>query len=309
LIALPMVPGAFLFKFIRTKRIENFPVCRKVLSWVGVFPLRDHYYEPLIRPEALKHALSVERNLPGIDWNVAEQLELLRSLRYGEELESLSSVQSNPDAFRINNESFISGDFEYWYSIIRHRKPRRIIEVGSGNSTLLAKQAIQKNQELDPEYSCEHTCIEPYEWPVLERLGINVVRTRVEEVDPKLFQTLQSGDILFIDSSHMIRPQGDVLFEILEILPQLAEGVLVHVHDIFSPRDYLERWVCQEMRFWNEQYLLEAFLTCNREWKIVGALNFLCHHHYDALKASCPFLTSDREPGSFYLEKRSKTHS
>ena len=92
--------------------------------------------------------------------------------------------------------------------------------------------------------------------------GIEVLRQRVEQMDKQLFLELEENDILFIDSSHMIRPQGDVLCEYLEILPTLRPGVLVHIHDIFTPRDYPDEWLIDEVKLWNEQYLLEAFLSC-----------------------------------------------
>ena len=79
--------------------------------------------------------------------------------------------------------------------------------------------------------------------------------------------------------------------------------MIVHLHDIFSPRDYLDVWVRDKVLFWNEQYLLEAFLSHNRDWEILGALNYLHHDHFDRLAAKCPFLTPDREPGSFYIQK------
>ena len=132
---------------------------------------------------------------------------------------------------------------------------------------------------------------------------MTVIRQKVEGLGKAVFAELEKGDILFIDSSHIIRPQGDVLFEYLESLPSLNRGVIVHIHDIFSPKDYLKEWVTNEVRFWNEQYLLEAFLTCNRDWKIIGALNYLHHNHFERLQEKCPFLTKDREPGSFYVEK------
>lgn len=100
-----------------------------------------------------------------------------------------------------------------------------------------------------------------------------------------------------------IRPQGDVLYAYLEILPILERGVIVHLHDIFSPRNYLKEWLVDEVKFWNEQYLLEAFLTHNRSWKIIGALNYLHHNHYEVLKSVAPFLTPNREPGSFYIQR------
>jgi hypothetical protein len=125
----------------------------------------------------------------------------------------------------------------------------------------------------------------------------------VEEVDLSLFGTLGGNDILFIDSSHVIRPQGDVLTEFLQILPRLTPGVVVHVHDIFSPRDYSSAAVVGDVSFWNEQYLLEAFLTHNPDWEIIGALNYLQHHHPAQLKKTCPYLTASKEPGSFYMRR------
>jgi len=131
-----------------------------------------------------------------------------------------------------------------------------------------------------------------------------VIRQRVEELDYDLFMELNADDILFIDSSHVIRPQGDLIFEYLELMPQLKKGVIVHIHDIFSPKDYPEKWLIQEVRFWNEQYLLEAYLTENKDWKIIGAVNFLYHNYSEKLQAKSPFLVKDSEPRSFYIQKK-----
>ena len=108
---------------------------------------------------------------------------------------------------------------------------------------------------------------------------------------------------MFIDSSHIIRPQGDVLFEYLQILPLLNKGVYVHIHDIFSPKDYPKEWVLDQVKLWNEQYLLEAFLSNNDSWEVIGSLNLLHSTHFEKLKIVCPFLTRDRDPGSFYIKK------
>lgn len=167
----------------------------------------------------------------------------------------------------------------------------------------MAIKATEQNRRDDPDYRCEHVCIEPYESPWLEDAGVSVVRRKVEDLEPSFFSGLQENDILFIDSSHVIRPRGDVLFEYLDLLPSLNKGVVVHIHDIFSPKNYLREWLQNEVRFWNEQYLLEAFLSHNDSWKIVGALNLLHHHHYAELKSVAPFLTPGREPGSFYIQK------
>ena len=94
-----------------------------------------------------------------------------------------------------------------------------------------------------------------------------------------------------------------MVFEYLQLLPALNKGVIVHVHDIFSPKNYPRFWLVNMVKLFNEQYLLEAFMSHNNSWEIIGALNYLRHNHYDKLKAAAPFLTPDREPGSFYIRK------
>lgn len=303
IMVLPVFFAGLVMKMFRRIGADRLPQSKFVLLQMGVFPIRDHYYEPLFHPRHLRYDLKQERDLPGIDWNEGAQLQLLTELRYANEILGYWDTPNRPPSFYINNGGFEAGDAEYWYSIVRHFKPARIIEVGSGNSTLLARQAIIENSRESPEYQCEHVCIEPYEMPWLEHIGVSVLRQKVEEVDADIFNSLQANDILFIDSSHVIRPQGDVLTEFLEILPRLSSGVIVHVHDIFSPRDYASSAIIEKVSFWNEQYLLEAFLTENRRWEIIGALNFLRHAHFDALKDVCPYLDISREPGSFYIRK------
>ena len=109
------------------------------------------------------------------------------------------------------------------------------------------------------------------------------------------------NDILFIDSSHMIRPQGDVLKIFLEILPKLKKGVIVHVHDIFTPKNYPEKWLIKENKFWNEQYLLQAILNSNK-YKILAPLYYLKRNKFNQLKKVCPYLKIDSKPSSFYFK-------
>lgn len=296
--------SAIVLKFIRHAGIKHFYFSKKLFSKLGVFPIRDHYYEPLFNTNNLSKPLSDERKLPGINWKVEEQLSLLNSYRFQDEFKKMSDEFVSNTTFNFKNGNFESGDAEYWYSLIRLKKPKRIIEIGSGHSTKMARLAIEANQKDDNTYDCKHICIEPYEMPWLEMVGVEVVRKKVEEVNITFFEQLENNDILFIDSSHIIRPQGDVLFEYLELIPTLKSGVIVHIHDIFSPRDYLKEWVIDEVRFWNEQYLLEAFLSSNNDWEIIGALNFLHHNHFDLLKDKCSRLTIEREPGSFYIMKK-----
>lgn len=304
IILLPFVyPAAWLLKNIRKVGVRKLPHCRNALFKVGVFPIRDHYYEPQFDNRMPKSDFSEDRKLKAINWNIPGQLALLESLKYSKELTVIPQEKPEPLKFYLNNGAFESGDAEYWYQLIRSLKPRRIFEIGSGNSTLMAINGINKNHEDDPSYKCEHICIEPYEMEWLEEVGVSVVRGKVEEIELSFFSKLQEDDILFIDSSHIIRPQGDVLFEYLELLPSLNKGVIVHIHDIFSPKDYLKEWLQDEVRFWNEQYLLEAFLSHNSDWIIVGALNYLHHNHYEKLKSVAPYLKPEREPGSFYIKK------
>ena len=306
ILLIPFVyPAALLLKNIRRAGVHRMPQCKNAFMKVGVFPIRDHYYEPQFDNQNPMPSFYEDRNLPGINWNISEQLEMIKKFVFAKELENISQVKPSTLKFYLNNDTFESGDAEYWYQIIRTIKPKRIIEVGSGNSTLMAIKAINKNQEEDLNHKCDHICIEPYEMPWLEETGVNVVRKKVQEIDLSFFSQLQANDILFIDSSHIIRPQGDVLFEYLELLPSLNKGVIVHMHDIFSPKNYLKKWLQDEVKFWNEQYLLEAFLSHNNSWKIVGSLNYLHHNHYDKLHSVAPFLTPEREPGSFYIQKSS----
>jgi hypothetical protein len=303
-ILLPFVyPSALLLKGLRKIGVFRLPLCKNALLQIGVFPIRDHYYEPQFNYTETLQPFSEDRNLPGIDWNISGQLKLLSQLECSNELSQIPLDVKGSNQFYLNNGAFESGDAEYWYQLIRYFKPRRIFEIGSGYSTLMAVQAIGRNYHDDPSYSCRHVCIEPYEMPWLRDTGVTVIRQRVEDLDVSFFSELEENDVLFIDSSHVIRPQGDVLFEYLEILPSLKKGVIVHAHDIFTPKNYIDLWLVDQVKFWNEQYLLEAFLSNNTQWRILGALNLLKHQYYDDLRRVAPFLTAAREPGSFYIQK------
>jgi hypothetical protein len=301
---LPLVlPAALVLKFVRRAGVHRLPRSRALLRAIGVFPLRDHYYEPQFDFRGLSRPLSETRALPGLELDLVGQVALLGAMRCADELRELPRHQRGELEYYLDNRFFEAGDAEFLYQLIRLKKPRRIVEIGSGNSTLIAMKALARNRELDPDYRCEHTCIEPYEMPWLEKTGATILRQRVEDVGPRPFAALGANDLLFIDSSHVIRPQGDVLFEFLQLLPTLANGVIVHIHDIFTPRDYPAKWVIDEVRLWNEQYLLEALLSGNGQWRVLAALNHLSHQRFLELKAVCPYLEEDSEPSSFYIQK------
>jgi Methyltransferase domain len=301
--------AAIWYRYIRSAKASSMPLSERIFMTVGVLPVNDHYYQPLINPaKYLNKPLEQDRILPGIDFNADDQVELFKQFTYESELNQLPI--DDPDGerprFFHNNPSFSWGDAETFYNILRHFKPKRIIEIGCGYSTLLAQEAASANKADNREYHCRHICIEPYEMPWLEKLDVEVIRKKLEEIDLSFFSQLQGNDILFIDSSHIIRPQGDVLCEYLEILPKLNSGVLVHVHDIFSPKDYPREWVIDEHCLWNEQYLLEAFLTFNKEFKIITATNFLKHQHAAIFQQKCPGAArvTKHEPGSFWMVKK-----
>lgn len=305
-VALLSVPSALVLLGYRKFGSSRLPVTTAVLKKIGLFPIRAHYYEPLFQNSTLSSPLSQDRSLPGIDWNQPKQLAFLSRLTFRKELEQMKwdKPPVAPNGFYVHNGSFASGDAEYLYQFLRSIKPRRVIEIGSGHSTKVAMMALRRNTE-ESGLEAIHTCIEPYEMDWLESFPqIEVIRRKVEDCDLNWSQELRDGDLLFVDSSHMIRPQGDVLKEYLDIFPRLASGVYIHVHDIFSPKDYLHEWVVDEVRFWNEQYMLEAMLSNSTRYEVIAALNYLKHSQYDRLKDVCPYLAAEREPGSFYIRVR-----
>jgi len=310
IILLPLtIIAAFWLKDGRKSRFKYMPVTKKFLFKIGVYPIIDHYYEPMFNPKHLRKSLRDDRDLAGINFNIKKQLDLLNEFDYNQELLSFPRKKTdNVLEFSYDYGAYPSGDSEIWYSIIRYFKPNKIIEIGCGSSTLMALNAIRQNKDDDSDYYCNYTCVEPYEQPWLERTEVKVLREKVEELPLNVFKELNEKDILFIDSSHIIRPQGDVLFEILEILPVLKSGVLVHFHDIATPKDYFDEWVCNY--FWNEQYLLEAFLSYNSSYEILLSSNYLFHHYNEKLMAHCPILKLDkeenpkRELGSFWIRRK-----
>ena len=306
-IDIALVPLVFIsavtLRAVRRAGVGRLTFVKKTLLRVGVFPIADHYYEPMFNEKNLRQPLDADRNLPGIDLNVDEQLNFLTKIKFRDEINCRWKDYASLPEFCILNGSFEGGDADYWYSVIRYFRPKRIIEIGSGYSTLIARQAIERNNFDDEMYHCEHICVEPYEQSWLEGLGVKVLRVCVESVPLDFFDTLNENDILFIDSSHIIRPQGDVLYEFLELLPRLRKGVVVHIHDIFTPKNYSHSAIIKDVLFWNEQYLLEAFLTNNSDWKILGAVNYLKHNYFEKLRVVCPYLRQDNEPGSFYIRK------
>lgn len=258
--------------------------------WVnnGFFIIPNHFYQPIPDIKRLNRGMFKKKSeLIGISFNDEKQLKLLRSfLEYREEYNLIPDHPTEKDyEFSFNNIAFDWLDALVYYCMIRHFKPKSIIEIGSGWSSKLAAQAAIKN------CSSELTCIEPFPqefmkkgFPGLTKLYVN----DVQKIPLSISSKLESNDILFIDSSHTVKTGGDVNHLFLEVLPRLKKGVLIHIHDIFFPNEYPEIWVTKEHRFWAEQYLLQAFLMFNQDFSIIFANNYLGYKYPKQIKSVFP---------------------
>ena len=239
----------------------------RVADRLGYHIRKIHYYEPIPDfREITQSSLTTRRVSSAIHFQLDEQLQLLTAISaYSDELKALS-IAGKDNGFPFKNEYFAGLDAAAYYALIRHLRPQKVVEIGSGYSTRIADKALGKNRSEG--HHGELVCIEPYPEPRLleARVEIELKQVRIEEVPLEYFDTLESGDILFIDSSHAVKCQGDVVREFLEILPRLKPGVWVHVHDIFFPFDYPAEWLIEKRIAFTEQYLLEAFLAFNEQY-------------------------------------------
>jgi predicted O-methyltransferase YrrM len=297
-----LIPASIIMLLYRKFGSHKLPFSKKILNYIGIFPITTHYYEPQFNFSKLKRNLYKNRSFPGIDFNLKKQLKNLSNLIYKNELIELNLEKKSPNYnFNIKNNFFESGDAEIYYQLIRHLKPKNILEIGSGHSTLIALEAIKKNKSVD-KIETKITCVEPYENKWLDHLNIKILRKKIEDLDESYYLALEKNDILFIDSSHIIRPQGDVLKIFFEIVPKLKKGTIVHVHDIFTPKDYPEKWLVEQNKFWNEQYLVEALMMNKDKYEIYLMLNFLKNNAYEELRKICPYLKNNYEPSSLYIK-------
>jgi hypothetical protein len=245
----------------------------------------------------------------GIEFNDNAQLKLLKSFKdnFRSEYDNFPLEKTDiPHQYYVNNRDYGAVDGEILYSMIRHFKPNLIIEIGSGHSTYLSAQAVLKNNESDG-HEGNLIAIEPYPRGVLAEgfPGLTkFIQKNVQEVELEFFRELNKNDILFIDSSHVLKIGGDVQYEYLEILPGLNPGVIVHIHDIFLPGEYPEYWVKDMFRFWNEQYLLQAFLSFNEHFEVLFANNYINQNYPEKYEESFKNYNSLKtNPGGFWIRK------
>lgn len=274
----------------------------------GVHVTPIHFYQPVPDTRAMGDpAGESDRDPPGIDFRADRQRKLLKLLaaRYKKVYEAFPRTDSGADFF-LENGAFGTVDAEILHSMVRYLRPRRIIEVGSGFSTLVMAGAIKANKERNHRYSCRLTCIDPYPSPLLKGLGelSKITRGSVQGVPLSEFEKLQSGDILFIDSSHVLAVGSDVRYELLEILPRLRKGVYVHFHDVFLPSDYPSDWPREKAIFWNEQYGIQSFLQFNSAFEVIWAGAFMSIRHPKELKKAIgSFYPGGPRPASLWIRR------
>lgn len=268
-----------------------------------------HFYSPIPPLSEVERYLAkvaaspIPSRLDGIALRGGKQLELLRSFREYYETMRFPVTRSSERRFWFENEAYSYSDGFFLHAMIRHVRPKRIIEVGSGYSSAM----ILDTNELHAGNAIECTFIEPYPELLTSLLRpqdterIEVLGTRVQDVPLETFDVLRRDDILFVDSTHVVRAGGDVNHILFSVLPRLAPGVLIHFHDVFYPFEYPSSWL-REGRQWHELYLLRAFLTHNRAYEIVAMNHFLQTFHRQEIARDFPLLLKNAG-GSLWLRK------
>lgn len=281
---------------------------------MGVQILPMHSYSPVPDPRQFPADFWTKlSDLPGVRIDLAKSCDLLRSLaaQFRPEYEALPAArppEAPPWTYYTHNDYYDDLDGYILYAMIRHFRPQRIIEIGSGNTTYLSAQAAERNRADGSGHVCEITAIEPDPNHVL-RSGFpgltKLIPKNVQDVPVSFFEELDENDILFIDSSHVVRTGSDALYEYLEILPRLRKGVLVHVHDIFLPREYPREWVLDVNRYWTEQYLLQAFLAFNDTFEVLLPTAHIQTHAPEVLAECFPGFprNDDWLFGNFWMRK------
>ena len=284
-----------------SEELEN---CRQAFR----FAPAGHFYSPLPALEEVERDAGrlfgpPPETLPGIDLNEAAQLGLLQEIkRYYDDL-PFPSERSVERRYFCENRTYSYSDAIFLYGMIRHAAPRRIVEVGSGHSSCV----MMDTAELFLSGHVDFTFIEPYPDRLLSLLRpedlrrVKILAQRVQDITLEPFLALERNDILFIDSSHVMKIGSDVQHLLTEVLPRLRPGVYVHIHDVMYPFEYPEEWIT-EGRAWNEAYALRAFLTFNDVFEIVLFSTYLERFHRDIFERDMP-LCLKNEGGSIWLRR------
>jgi hypothetical protein len=267
-----------------------------------------HFYSPIPSlDDIIKNEKRIwnkkDLNLPGIDLNIEEQLNLLDEFDGFYAEMPFTENKTNQLRYCFQNNAFNHSDAIFLYFMIRYAKPKNIIEVGSGFSSCVSLDT----NELFFNNSIKFQFIEPY--PQLlnslikeqDHTAIKIHESNLQDVPIDLFKNLEPNDILFIDSTHVSKINSDVNYIIHEILPVLSKGVYIHFHDISFTFEYPKEWIF-EGRFWNEQYILRAFLQYNSQFKIVLFNTHLAYFYEEKLMQKFPLIFKNTG-GSIWIKK------
>jgi predicted O-methyltransferase YrrM len=279
---------------------------------LGIHILPVHFYSPVPDTRELRRNLqqwNKDWDFTGVDFNEYQQIQLLQCLsNFRNEYATL------PEYKFVQEMGFGEGygevESHILYGMVRHFKPKQIIEVGSGISTYYSINALTKNQN-EGNLKSHITCIEPFPKRPLFSLSENpivkILPKLVQDVDIASFKSLQKGDILFIDSSHIAKINSDVYHLYLRILPILNAGVIIHIHDISFPHltpDNPGYWIFKKHQFWNEAALLKAFLSFNKSFEILLCSSYLHYKNPDMLSSVFNIYDNKRHfPSSIWIRR------
>ncbi len=267
-----------------------------------------HFYSPIPSKEEVQRRQTSlwpesPRQPAGVDLNEAGQCALFEALAiYYRELPFRPEKEPGL-RYYFENDFFSYNDAITLYGMIRHCRPRRIVEIGSGFSSGVM---LDTNERFfNNAIAC--TFIEPYPERLrgllrdTDRDTVQVLAQPVQEVPDDVFRQLSGNDILFVDSSHVCRIGSDVNDIFFRLLPLLAEDVVIHFHDVFYPFEYPRAWVLED-RAWNEAYLLRAFLQYNSRFQIRYFNHFMAVFHRARYEQAMP-LALRNTGGSIWLAK------
>jgi hypothetical protein len=234
--------------------------------------------------------------VPGVDIDVQRGFAFLED-SLARHIATFDAVALRSSGWYQDNSAYEAVDSELLHAMVRHHEPRRIVEIGAGFTTLVIESAIAASGG-----STAHEVIDPHPHPVLpERITQRLVELPAQAIPPRTFEALGRNDILFIDSTHVVKSGSDVNRLLLEVLPALSPGVVVHLHDIFLPFEYHRAWVSGGP-YWNEQYLLQAFLSMNPGFEVTLPTHAMFRTDADRLRRAIPSLRT-HQPTSFWMRR------
>lgn len=250
-----------------------------------------HFYSPVVSRSEVRDSwarVTRPKELGGLDLRAQAQRELVAGLAPHFGTIPFSDEKDGVHRYYYQNPSYNFGDALIYWAMLNHLRPRRILEIGSGFSSALALDAVDR---LGLPTVC--TFVDPF--PEVARAATapmsaphTILPAKVQEMDLRILAELGENDILFIDSSHIVKTGSDVHFEITEMLPRLGHGVIVHFHDVFYPFEYQRPWVVERNHSWNEVYFLHAFLLYNTRFRIELFNHFVARELTDSIVQAAP---------------------